>query len=40
MFLFYSDILRDFHVKLEENLTRTEQDLWRTFIVFQKDGAV
>ena len=40
MCFFYSDILWDFHVNLEENRTRTEQHLWRTFIVFQKDGAV
>jgi hypothetical protein len=39
MFLFYSDILWDFHMKLE-NLTRTEQDLWRKFIIFQKGWAV
>ena len=34
MFGFYRDILWDFHVNLEENLTNTEQDLWRKFIVF------
>jgi len=40
MYLFYRDILWDFHMNLGENLKHTEQDLWRTFIVFQKDGAV
>jgi len=27
-------------MNLGENPTHTEQDIWRTFIVFQKDGAV
>ena len=40
MLLFYSDILWDYHMNLEENLTHTEQDLRRTFIVFLEDGAV
>ena len=38
--LFYSEIFRDFHMNLEENLMHTEQDLWRTFVMFRKDGAV
>jgi len=37
---FYRGILWDFHMNLGENLTHTEQDLWRTFIVFRKVGAV
>jgi len=39
IFFFYRDILWDFHMNLGENLIHTEQDLWRTFIMFRKVGA-
>jgi hypothetical protein len=37
---FYSDILWDFHINLEENLLQREQDHWRTIMLLQKDIAV
>ena len=36
MCLLYSDILWDFHMNMGENLTHTEQDHWRTFIMWQE----
>ena len=37
---FYSDILWDWQINLEENLVQRELDHWRTAVLLQKDGAV